>query len=214
MEYKTCTKCNKIKEAKLLNFHTKKNGKYGLNSKCKDCVCIENKIYRSKPENKIKHKLNQREWVKKNYEKSKSINNKSREKNKENINRKRREKYHNDPIFKQKCKDIEKEYKDSGRRYEVGSTPEQREKSRKRSKERRKNPVKKQMDYEFNAKWREENKDYIKLKGSEKIKNLDNSYVASSMRKKVSELTPEAIETKRIIIQLKRELKNNNIKIR
>lgn len=44
---------------------------------------------------------------------------------------------------------------------------------------------------------------------------LTDSYVANLvMRCKISDLTPEIIETKRIIIKLKRELKANNIKIR
>ena len=44
---------------------------------------------------------------------------------------------------------------------------------------------------------------------------LTNAYVANTiMRCKISDLSPEIIETKRNIIKLKRELKKNNIKIR
>ena len=44
---------------------------------------------------------------------------------------------------------------------------------------------------------------------------LTDSYVANVVMKcKISELSPEIIETKRNIIKLKRELKKNNIKIR
>jgi hypothetical protein len=44
---------------------------------------------------------------------------------------------------------------------------------------------------------------------------LTDSYVANIvMRCKISDLSPETIDTKRNIIKLKRELKNNNIKIR
>lgn len=44
---------------------------------------------------------------------------------------------------------------------------------------------------------------------------LTDAYVANVVMKcKISDLSPEIIETKRNIIKLKRELKNNNIKIR
>tara|TARA_R110000737_G_scaffold245838_1_gene256368 strand:- start:3205 stop:3822 length:618 start_codon:yes stop_codon:yes gene_type:complete len=44
---------------------------------------------------------------------------------------------------------------------------------------------------------------------------LTDAYVANMIMKcKISDLSPEIIETKRTIIKLKRELKNNNIKIR
>jgi hypothetical protein len=45
------------------------------------------------------------------------------------------------------------------------------------------------------------------------VNELKSSYVADKMRRRVKDLTPEIIETKRLIIQLKRELKNNNVKI-
>ena len=44
---------------------------------------------------------------------------------------------------------------------------------------------------------------------------LTDAYVANVvMKKKISDLSPEIIQIKRLTIQLKRELKNNNIKIR
>jgi len=44
---------------------------------------------------------------------------------------------------------------------------------------------------------------------------LTDSYISNQvMKKNISELSPEIIETKRLTIQLKRELKINNIKIR
>ena len=46
------------------------------------------------------------------------------------------------------------------------------------------------------------------------IVNLTDSYVAMSMRIPVDEAPKELIEVKRNILKLKRELKNNNVKIR
>ena len=46
------------------------------------------------------------------------------------------------------------------------------------------------------------------------INELRSAYVAKIMHRSVNDLTPEIIETKRLIIQLRRELKNNNVKIR
>jgi hypothetical protein len=46
------------------------------------------------------------------------------------------------------------------------------------------------------------------------IVNLTDAYIALTLKAKVNEVPKEVIETKRLIIQLKRELKSNNIKIR
>jgi len=58
--------------------------------------------------------------------------------------------------------------------------------------------------------WTEENKEQIKLKNKTKsIKyrdELSDSYVANVLRLPISQLTPEIIETKRLIIKIKREL--------
>ena len=37
MEHKVCTLCNKNVPATSEYFHKKKNGKYGLGSRCKEC---------------------------------------------------------------------------------------------------------------------------------------------------------------------------------
>ena len=42
--------------------------------------------------------------------------------------------------------------------------------------------------------------------------NLTDGYIAFTLKAKVNEVPKEVIETKRLIIQLKRELKSNNIK--
>lgn len=40
-----CNTCNKLLIAHVINFHKKKNGKYGLKSVCKECVKKENKQF-------------------------------------------------------------------------------------------------------------------------------------------------------------------------
>lgn len=211
---KTCTGCNKKLPANNNYFGYQKNGKYSLRSKCKEC----NKKYRAKytstDKYKERHRLSMIKYRKENPLKSKEVANRSRNKHKEKINKNRREKYLNDPIFKQKCIDIEKKYKESGRRKEVSSTPECLKKSRIRAANRRLNPEKKEHDYNRNAQWRKENKELINSLTKNKIKELKPSYIAGCMRISVKDLTPAIYETKKIIIELKRELKSNNIKIR
>lgn len=67
---------------------------------------------------------------------------------------------------------------------------------------------------DYMIRWRKDNPEYCKKNNAEKIEKLTPGYIAASMRRSVNDLTPEIIETKRLIIQLKRELKNNNVKIR
>ena len=55
----------------------------------------------------------------------------------------------------------------------------------------------------------------LRMYAKNEMYRLTDAYVSNLlMRRKISDLTPEIIETKRITIQLKRELKSNNIKIR
>jgi len=55
----------------------------------------------------------------------------------------------------------------------------------------------------------------LRMYSRDESSRLTDSYIANRlMRKKIKELTPEIIKTKRLTIQLKRELKKNNIKIK
>jgi len=55
----------------------------------------------------------------------------------------------------------------------------------------------------------------LRMYAKNKKDRLTDSYISNVvMKKKISDLSPEIIETKRLTIQLKRELKINNIKIR
>ena len=211
---KICTGCNEKLPANNNYFNYQKNGKYSLRSKCKECIKKYRVKYTSTDEYKEKHRLSMIKYRKENPLKSKEVANRSRNKHKEKINNNRREKYLNDPIFKQKCIDIEKKYKESGRRKEVASSPEALSKSRIRNKNRRKNKDYREKEYLINAVYRKENKEKLTKMHFENRLNLIPSYVAQTIRISVKDLTPEIYETKKIIIELKRELKSNNIKIR
>jgi hypothetical protein len=214
MKTKICTNCNKELEATNNNFYTQKKGKYGLKSICKSCSLIKSKEYRSTEEYKIKHREKMAKWRRENPKKALEVSRRSYLKNGNKYNEKRKEKYRTDPFFKEKVKERERKYKESGRRREVQSTPEQLEKARLRNKKRRECIKYRMKEYERNKIYREENKEKLHKTHIKNRKNLCPSYVAQSMRISVKDLTPEILETKRNIIKIKRELKNNNIKIR
>ena len=213
-KYKICTKCDKKLLATKENFNAQKNGKYGLRSICKYCSKEYRKIYTSTDEYKKKHRERQAKWRKENPEKTLEISRKSYKKHCKRRNSERVEKYKTDPIYKAKVKELEKIYKESGRRYEVSSTPEQREKNRLRNKKRRDCDEYKKKEYARNEIYRKENKEMLHKIHIKNRKELVPSYVAHTMRISTKDLTPEIYETKKLIIKLKRELKNNNIKIR
>ena len=211
---KECTHCKKKLAATKDNFHAQKNGKFGFRAVCKPCNKIYRKKYTSTNEYKKAHRERQAKWRKENPEKSLEISRKNYRLHGDKHNEKRREKYKNDPNFRKKCIEREKKYKESGRRYEVQSRPDQREKARLRSKKRRLNPTKREHDLNKNAKWRRENKELIKSLTKKKIKELHPCYVAHTLRISVNDLDDEIYNTKKNIIKIKRELKKNNIKIR
>ncbi|QIG62291.1 HNH endonuclease [Tenacibaculum phage JQ] len=214
MKTKTCTKCNLDLPATKDYFNSQKNGKYGLRSACKKCNKEYRKKYTSTEEYKKRHREKMAKWRKENPKKLKEINRRCYNKHAERINKERRERYHTDPIYKEKCKERERAYKESGGRGKIHRKPEQMEKSRIRSRKRRLNPEKQSHDRMMNAMYREKNKELLKLKDKERRKELIPSYVAQCMRVSVDSLTPEIYETKKLVIKLKRELKNNNVKIR
>jgi Holliday junction resolvase-like predicted endonuclease len=62
---------------------------------------------------------------------------------------------------------------------------------------------------------KEDKKLALRMYANNEKERLTDAYVANmTMKCKISELTPEIIETKRNILKLKRELKSNNIKIK
>lgn len=211
---KVCTKCNLEFEATTEFWNKQKNGKFGLNSRCKTCLSIERREYRNSAGYQEKQRERTYRWNKNNPERVKEINRKSRKKNAETINSRRRERYKSDEEFKLKQLESDRKYYKSGKRLAVNSKPENREKARQRSAARRKNAEAREIDLASSAKWREDNRDYVQFLDKKKRDELAPSYIASSMRMKVSQLTPEVIAVKQSIIRLKRELKENNVKIK
>lgn len=214
METKICTKCKKEYPTTSEYWNKLKNGKYGLRSICNSCVKEYNKKLRSTPEAKEKNRIAAIEWRKNNPDKVLIASRKNYKEHGNKHNETRREKYHTDMNYRLKRVAYDKKYYESGRRLEINSKPEYKEAARIRSKKRRLNPDKKEHDYKRNAEWVANNKAHLKELWKQTVKELKPSYVAGCMRKKITEVDPEVIKTKRIIIQLKRELRLNNIKIR
>lgn len=213
-DFKICVKCDSKLPATVEFWYIQKAGKYGLRSKCKKCCCNEMKDYRKSPEIKEKHRIKMIEWRKKNPEKALEISCKNYKVHGKEHNQKKKEKYWNDEEYRLKRIAYDIKYKESGKRFESNSKKENREAARLRSKIRRKNETKKEQDYKRNAKWREENKEHLQELWKNNREELKPAYVAQAMRLKVKDLTPEILQTKQLIIKLKRELKSNNIKIR
>jgi hypothetical protein len=205
---KQCKSCDIFFPANNTFFGSQLKGKYGLRSKCKNCLKIERKVRESSNEFKEKKRLKMAEWRINNPEKVLEINRKCYLKNKENINNKKRDRYKNDPEYKAKSLEYEKKYRESGKRQIINSKPQSREKAIIRSKKRRTIAEKLEHDYLRAKEWRKQNKNYLDQLHKKRILELSDSYVACSMRKKVAEVPFEVLETKRIIIKLKRELKN------
>ena len=123
-----------------------------------------------------------------------------------------RKEKHRINMAKWKKNNPEKVLESSRKTYKINA--EKRKQEAKERYWRRKSEQEKQHYYLRSTKSREENRAHLReLYRSYRIE-LRNSYVACTMRMSVKDVTPEIIETKRLIIQLKRELKNNNIKIR
>lgn len=56
------------------------------------------------------------------------------------------------------------------------------------------------------AKYYKRNKKLLSAKKSNNVKQLTDQYISHLLKVKLKDLTPEIIETKRLIIQLKREI--------
>ena len=211
---KICTVCKKELPASSEYFHRHPKGKYGYQATCKSCSKIIMKAYRSTNEYKKKNREAAAIWRKNNPEKALEISRKRYKLNALEINKKKKERFQADKDYRQKVLEREKRYKASGRRHEMNAKPEMREKARARNRQRRMQEDKKAHDYGKNAIWRAENANYIRELDKKRREEITNSYVASSMRKSVKDIPKEVLETRRVIVQIKRELKKNNIKIK
>lgn len=214
MDFKVCTKCNVKLEASEENFHKQKKGKYGFKSVCKPCAKKDRDRYQSTEKYKKRHRERMAEWRKKNHQRALEISRESYRRHGAKRNAIKRERYRKDPEYKAKQIERERKYKESGRRQEMNAKPEQREKARLRNKKRRSDPLLRAKDYAYSARYRKKHKDRLHKMHVSNRKELVPSYVAQSLRMSVNELTPEIYEVKKTIIKLKRELKNNNVKIR
>jgi hypothetical protein len=210
MDFKICTKCNNELLATKDNFNSQKNGKFGLRSVCKPCNKIYRKQYTSTDEYKKRHRESMLKWRKENRQEALIISRRSYKKNGKKHNEIRKQKYNSDENFRKEKLLRDKKYTESGRRKELYLQNIEKEKIRvKKWREKNSDFVKKSQE-----KYRKENADRLRKMHLDKRKNLMPSYVAQCMRIKTEDLTPEVYETKKVIIKLKRELKNNNIKIR
>ena len=137
---KVCTTCNKILVANEINFNKKKNGKFGLESKCKKCRKVYQKQWRE--ENKEYYK----EWREENEEYYKEYQKQWREENEEYI-RDYKQQYYEDN--KDDIKEYEKQWYEENKEY----CKEQRRKYYKNNKNNIKENVKQ---------WRENNPEKVK----------------------------------------------------
>lgn len=194
---KTCSKC-KIEKDEIE--YGKESRTYdGLRSQCKECF------------NAIRRK-----WLKNNAEK---------------INEERREKYANDDHFRQLRKITDKKYTDSGRRRDLYK--KNREKELARNKKYRENNKIKVSIYQ--AEYRSKNEAFVKelwrnyrnnnreklnekrrIQGAKDVLYLRDAYIRQVLVQQsnglllASEIPPELISNKRIVIHLKRYTKKHN----
>lgn len=211
---KQCTKCKVEKVEIHENFPRCKSFNSGFNSMCRSCIKEKQIEYRQRPENKKKHREKMAQWRKENPEEAKEVNKKSRDKHKDRINKARRERYNNDPEFRAKKIESDRKYNESGKRRLQRTKPDQMEKSRLRNKKRRSNPILKAHDYKRNYNWRIENKERLIKLDKKYREEMTPSYIAQTLNISVKDITPDILDTKRLIISLKRELKSKNVKIR
>lgn len=212
MQTKQCKKCNEALPATLEFYRKQTNGKYGLGSVCKACAKIIAKAYRSTDTYKKRAAEAAKKWRKNNHDRAIELSRKTYYKHRERFNKEKKEKYLTDPNYKAKVIAREQRYKASGRRYEIQSKPDQREKARIRSQKRRKNPDTKHQDAIRMKEYRQKNSIRLQQLDTERRINLTPAYVAQLLGINVSELTPEIHETKKLIVQIKREISNSHIK--
>tara|TARA_R110002126_G_scaffold192353_3_gene340498 strand:- start:338 stop:976 length:639 start_codon:yes stop_codon:yes gene_type:complete len=211
---KKCTKCKEEKTEIHSNFPRAKSFKSGFNSMCRSCLKVKQQEYRQRPENKKKHRETQAKWRKDNPEKQKEVSKKTYHKHKVKNNEIRRDKYKTDPEYRAKRFEWERLYVESGGRRASNEKESNRESSRKRNKKRRLNPKLNAHDRKRNKEWRKNNKNHLDKLHAKNRNEMGESYIAQTLGISVKDITPEILETKRLIISLKRELKSKNVKIR
>lgn len=213
INYKICTKCQEKKEANSENFYRSKKGKFGFKSTCKECEKIYRRVYENTVEYRIKKNEYARKWREKNKETYLKKQKQYRDKNKSKINARRRYRYRNDPNYRQSVIESEKRYKDSGKRALVNNKEEYKKGRREYSKKY--NKENKEKIKKYNKKYRKENREYLIKLDKQRKEELTDSYIkqiikANNKLSNYQSISPETIETKRLLIKIKRELKNGS----
>ena len=191
---KICTGCKKEMLATKEFFHSQKGGKYGLNSKCKPCTKAKSENYYKKNSKKVNEIS--RKWRKDNPEKVKERSENYYKKNRKKVNE----------ISRKWKKENRKKVNEIARKWYKENPEKCKEKG---VKYRENNPEKFR---EYSRKSYKKNTEKCKERSKINIENLTDSYVATRLKKPVKHLNPQIIETKRLIILIKRELRKNNFK--
>lgn len=204
MKTKTCTQCLTLKPANTDYFSSQKRGKYGINSRCKDCERAYQRSRRAIPEIKERHRLKMIKYRADNPEKTLEVSRKNYRINGKKNNEKRKHLYHTSTEHRAMKEYSDKKYRASEKGQAMLHSPKNTQAQRDRNEKYRKNN--KEEIKAYTAKYRDENRDFIRSLDIKRRAEISNSYIASSMRMSVKDLHPETIETKRLIIKLKREI--------
>lgn len=147
---KICSKCKRILVANTINFNKKKNGKWGLASKCKECI----KKYSKQRYKDNKDKI--LEYSKQHYEDNKNYYKQWRENNKEYIKEYNKE-YNEDN--KEYLKEKKKQYYENNKDYIKEKNRQWKEENPKYNKQWYKDN--KEYRKEYSKQWRENNPDKV-----------------------------------------------------
>jgi len=166
--------------------------------------------YRSTDKVKKEHAEKRKLWRQKNPDKQRAIVKRNYEKHSLRVNAEKTERYKNDAEYRAKIHETDKRYKESGRRREVNSTPENRKKAAERRKKRYYSNV--EREKEEIKKFHLNNPGYRKMKSRERYEKLPDSYLFreikrhSKLQLSIEDMPKEILEVKRNMILLKREI--------
>lgn len=106
---KICKKCGKMLIANSINFHKKKNGRYGLRAECKKCYNEYSTKYYQDNKDSVNERMNKynKTYYQDNKEKFKEYNEQYYQDNKEERKKYRKEYYENN---KEACKEVTKRW--------------------------------------------------------------------------------------------------------
>jgi hypothetical protein len=160
--------------------------------KNKEKIKIYRQEYIKRPEAKEAHRARSQKWRDENPKEQLKRSREQYKKFGHIYNDKAKEKYNTDEEYRLKRLEVDKQYNATGRRKELYAIPENRIKGRLRAIKYHQENKEKDSDY---------NKKYVAA--------LSDTLIKHRMGYKESDIIPkEIIETKRLIIQLKRTIKN------